>query len=199
MKRLVSIVLILVATATVYAGPFGLEMGWSYEECVDAGLVIDPRNFYEGHAYNCSPPFLDPVFNFYHVSIDDNFGVYQISAAINGIDVHYNGLEVQQYYERLRYMLIEKYGSQNGVDLTTQEHPGREFSDGWIDRVMDGERQLYSFWNQKIGSGISEIRLEAIPDFDGKCKVRVIYKSVNFEKVMGKRLKELDEALYYAL
>ena len=77
MKRIVMLTLLLLCGMTVFASPFGLEMGWTYDEIIDSGVkvIFGDTNFL------CIEPINPhPTFDTYFLSIDDKYGLYSIHA-----------------------------------------------------------------------------------------------------------------------
>jgi hypothetical protein len=128
----VYIVLILFAATTVQAGPFGLEMGWSYEECIEAGFWPNELNSIPGYYWDCIPPGAYPPFDTYNILIDDKYGVYEIEAVVEDISTLFEGKWVREDYDRIRDLLAKKYGEYVEWDaIYMQDESEMALSENW--------------------------------------------------------------------
>jgi len=198
-RRVFSIILILLTTVAVYAGPFGLEMGWSYDDCIDAGFWPNETRSVPGYYWDCNPPNYNATFENYKVNIDDRFGVYFIEAATETKKTYGFDYYLLEDYTRLRDNLVQKYGEIHGNDWTLEQHIENPFPFGWIDDFLAGNRLVYSTWTGLDNYGLSEIHLEVELVKPDSYKIVLTYYSSDWDEVIDKHKQEEERALFEAL
>ncbi|MFA7108394.1 MAG: hypothetical protein WC162_04550 [Sphaerochaetaceae bacterium] len=199
MKKRILIIIGLALLGVAYAGPFGFEMGWSYEECVNAGFWVGDYNYYGGFAWDCHPPESSPEFDYYEICIDDKYGVYEIIAETESRVIFKPGYKFWKDYERLQGMLQKKYGEIYEFNWETQQNSEPTLPYGWVESFLNKEFFLYSTWSNLNDFKLSSISLEALPEGSDSYKIELKYYSSDWDAVLKKHQQERDEALYNAL
>lgn len=77
MKRIAVLSLLLLCGITLFAGPFGLEMGWSYDEIISSGAK---KEFGNETLLSVKPVNPHSDFDSYLLLIDEEYGLYTIMA-----------------------------------------------------------------------------------------------------------------------
>ena len=135
MKRFIATILFAgLLISTLYAGPFGLEFGWTIDEMIAGGVQFiyptaeelkesekDPFDYY---SYDIIPPIPSELFPFYSVQIDNDLGLFSIEA-YNGRPIvyekdpnlrgHADNYAISEYdaeniFDRTYNALLLKYG-----------------------------------------------------------------------------------------
>ena len=78
MKKVVMFSILLLCSVVLFAGPFGLEMGWTKQDLIENDVEILLE---EGNAFLVAPPAPHSSFDTYLVDIDLDFGLYLISSS----------------------------------------------------------------------------------------------------------------------
>lgn len=198
MKRFLSIVLlIMVYIPFVFAGPFGLEMGMSYEQVKEACGGREPVSVGNG-AYIITPTKTHPYFIRYIAWIDDIEGLNYIKAIGADIDTNGYGIELRSKFESLESSLSKSYGK---CDRTSFLLPSSIWDepDDWMKALEKKERYLLSAWGRKYGStlpeNITSIGLVASANSSSNGYITLEYEFSNNEKV-EKAKKESDDSVF---
>jgi len=133
---------------SVFAGPFGLDMGYQFEK-LDRGKEISPNYFLVN-----SVPKPNRFFETYAVEATPEAGVCFIKALSNDINTSVYGEGLRSEFKKMAGMIANKYG------LPTKE----------VDRLTDGsiwdeprdymmslkkrERTLWSMWGTSEGADL---------------------------------------------
>ena len=103
MKKTLLITLLMMISAMLFAGPFGMEFGWSLEELEASGADVEVFRE-EGRMTGCfvSPTKPHPDFDLYAAYIDDEYGIYMIRTISETFDNEY---DLRDLYDTLKNQL----------------------------------------------------------------------------------------------
>lgn len=164
MKRTIIVfsILFLLASA-VYAGPFGLEMGMTFDQVKSACDGRTPRLLKEDY-YEVIPSKVHSSFDTYIVCIDKEFGLYFIKAIGPDITSSSYGIEVKTQFNKVKDSLTNNYGEGNMIDVLL---PGSLWDNDneWILSLSYNQRYFMCNWDkaecQKMSENLSSIVLAA--------------------------------------
>lgn len=149
MKRLiVAAIVILVVSATAFAGPFGLDMGMTLK---DVGEVcLDEPEYIADDRYYIQPKKSHPLFEGYVVWINEDCGLYYIKGISKEIRTTDYGTEVKQEFTKLLSPLERKYGKFKRIDRLSKDTPSYNRTDkDWMRTIADGSRTYEAHWEAK--------------------------------------------------
>lgn len=116
MKKLISIfTLLFIYSLSVFAGPFGLDMGMTIEDVTKACGGNEPE-YISDDRYYIQPVKSHPLFEGYVVWISETEGLYYIKGISREIQANSYGTEVKQEFAKLLSPLERKYGNFEIID-----------------------------------------------------------------------------------
>lgn len=143
------VLLSALVSISLFAGPFGLEMGMSVKQ---VNSVANSRvELLEDDIYELTPPKTNNMFETYVVAIHPEYGVYVIRAI--GIDIETNkyGYELKDAYEQVASGVQGKYGEYGEIDALLPGSIWNEPQD-WMMGLYEEERFLLAEWSRDKGS-----------------------------------------------
>ena len=150
MKKILLIALFMIISAMLFAGPFGMEYGWSLNELEASGAEVMVFNG-DSRITACfiSPTKPHPDLDSYAAYIDSEYGIYMIRAISETLDNEY---DLRELYERLKEQLSSVYGEPFETD---EIYPGNLWKYSWdfIRSIYYGERILASTWYPEMAEG----------------------------------------------
>ncbi len=154
MKKLVLLaVIILVVTNSAFAGPFGLEMGMSFDDITKACGGIRPERLENDDRYLVSPTKSHPDFEHYLVWVDDAKGLYRIRAISKEINTSKYGTELKSFFHEMNERLSKTYGKPQIYDEVKKGALDIYKKDEWwMMALSDGSRILESVWERGSGT-----------------------------------------------
>lgn len=178
MKRIVSLVLLLLCGMALFAGSFGLEMGWTYDEIIDSGVKV----IFGDENFLCIEPVTPhPTFDTYFLSIDDEYGLYSINA-LGSLPFCTSGMVISEYND-LKEQLIKSYGEPRTGDDIDYESENTIFFD-YVDKIENEGKSLYANWySDEEKMSISLIVHKSMDD--GSLNYSLSYISDNYEAVIA--------------
>ena len=191
MKRIVMLTLLLLCGMTVFASPFGLEMGWTYDEIIDSGVkvIFGDTNFL------CIEPINPhPTFDTYFLSIDDKYGLYSIHA-LGSLLFCTSGMVISEYND-LKEQLSTSYGEPewgDDIDFPKDESENTMFFD-YVDKIENEGKSLYSSWysdKEKMSITLSVYKSMD----DGSLNYSLNYISDNYDAVIASQKAREAEVL----
>ena len=146
-RRIVILVLIgLLLTIPVFAGPFGLEMGMTLDELTAVcGTKPERAN---GNFYKVIPPKPHQAFEQYVVEISPKYGVYFIKAIGKRITTSVYGSELKTAFTEIVTSLEKSYGTAKVYDFLRPDSIWDEPKD-WMMGLRKQERFLAAYWEEK--------------------------------------------------
>lgn len=167
MRRIALVmIMFLIGLSMLYAGPFGLEFGWTERDMIDAGIETGekfPGDYPDGGKYFVSPPKPYPGFDAYVVSTYEDVGIYNIIGSAVFHTVSGSGDELIHFFELLEAQLEDVYGEGARTDELAY---GSEFQeeDEFMKGLFAGDRLLNTIWmpEPESGTGIYMILLEIV-------------------------------------
>lgn len=147
MKRLFLAITVLMFVAPVFAGPFGLSSGMTYNEVAEASVgnkIEKVRG--EEDAYTITPKKSHSVFKTYIVRIDDKYGLYYVKAQTDSIEVNKYGKELKEVFYDFEPRLEKSYGKPELFDDLIDKYSYLSGEDDWTHALKEGARELYAKW-----------------------------------------------------
>jgi len=194
MKRAIALCVSLLSVTSLFAGPFGIEMGMTIEQ-VKAVSTSEPV-LVEEDIYEIFPVTTHSRFEKYTVRISKEYGVYFIKAI--GVDIRTSkyGEEMLSEFNDLVSSFQKKYGKYERIDYLKKGSYWDEPED-WMMGLLKNERYLLAFWEIEIGSDLPEnivsIYIGANAASTEVGLVAIEYYSVNFEKATEERKSKEDD------
>lgn len=149
MKKLISIfTLLFVFSLSVFAGPFGLDMGMTIEDVTKACGGNEPE-YISDDRYYIQPVKSHPLFEGYVVWISETEGLYYIKGISREIPANSYGTEVKQEFARLLSPLERKYGKFEIIDEIVSDDvlPYKLKQDSWMLTIAEGSRICEAHWS----------------------------------------------------
>ena len=138
MKRVVTSLILLLCSMILFAGPFGLEMGWTYDEIISSGAK---KLFGDETLLSVIPVKPHSDLDSYLLLVDEEYGLYSIMA-MGEKPFGLSGMLVMDYND-IKDQLIQSYGEPSYSDDTNFEE--EDFLDV-VDRVENGDKNLSCSW-----------------------------------------------------
>ena len=138
------------------SGPFGFDIGMTYEEVKAACGGSEPEHIADNRYY-VKPKKTHPLFEKYIVWISDAVGLYYIKGISRDIRTSDYGTEAKRQFSNLRAVLEKKYGR---FSLTDTIKPDYYWKDEkyWMQALSEGARTYRAQWS---------VTKENYKDFDG--------------------------------
>lgn len=153
MKRKILFVLILLCGIFVYAGPFGLSMGMTYDEVQEACGGRAPERIENDDRYYIVPEKSHSMFKIYIAWISDEYGLYYIKAISDEVYTSDYGTEAVDRFYPFKNRLASIYGEPELFDGMIDKNSFLCDDNYWMSALRDGARQLYARWtldNKKV-------------------------------------------------
>lgn len=145
MKKLISIfTLLFVYSLSVFAGPFGLDMGMTIEDVTKACGGNEPE-YISDDRYYVQPVKSHPLFEGYVVWISETEGLYYIKGISREIQANSYGTEVKQEFAKLLSPLERKYGKFTKIDKISKDSLFQE-DKYWMSSLARGSRTYEFHW-----------------------------------------------------
>lgn len=146
MKKIFSIFTFLfICSLSVFAGPFGLDMGMTLEEVAEACGENEPE-YISDDRYYIQPVKSHPLFEGYVVWISEAEGLYYIKGISREIQANSYGTEVKQEFARLLSPLERKYGKFAKTDKISKDSLYQE-DKYWMSSLARGSRTFEAHWS----------------------------------------------------
>jgi hypothetical protein len=143
---------LFVIAISIYAGPFGLEMGMSLSQV----NKISKINIYdqENMIYTIIPPKNHPEFNLYYVMIAPKNGLCEIIAYGKENIVSKSGKELKDKFNSIKKSIDSTYGIGSITEIDSTDEKDLELP--WLNRIYNGSATLRSNWDKNIVPNISK-------------------------------------------
>lgn len=188
-KGLLLVAFVLLACSAVFAGPFGIEMGWTYDQLVSNGVKVigDPYVDNNVASYEVVPVKTHPLFDFYLVRVDEKEGVYSIEA-YGSIPTSEYGTEAEEAYENMKKQLSKGYGKPEEVEYLKSGSIWDEPRD-WMMGLVKKDRTCLSFWAFKDREDqLDIITLDLTAKYADTGRLELVYQSNKTGEILD-RLK----------
>jgi hypothetical protein len=172
----------------LFAGPFGLEMGQSFEELQQLGANPIAITGSKGYFY-VTPPSTHSEFEKYLVHIDNDEGVFWIKAIGKDIDDSGYGFNTKSDFDDIRSMLDNAYGKSEIIDILL---PDSLWDDPkyWMMGIKQSDRMYSAHWDfsdNPLKSGdIKEIYLSVQVLSSSKGYLVLEYYGTDFDRLSNK-------------
>lgn len=188
MKKVVIFFAVLAFIANgLFAGPFGIEMGWTVEDLKNNGITFTTRKKTQNiTTYDVFPKTTHPSFESYSVAIDDVKGVYKINIFGNDIETSIYGIALKEEYEKIKNQISITYGNPKSYDYLRSGSIWDEPNE-WMKSLEKEERVLHSFWYPEPKETIESIFLEAIALGSDSGYLFLSYQSNDIDEILARR------------
>ena len=171
----------------LFAGPFGIEMGWTVEDLKNNGITFTTRKKTQNiTTYDVFPKTTHPSFESYSVAIDDVKGVYKINIFGNDIETSIYGTALKEEYEKIKNQISITYGTPKSYDYLRSGSIWDEPNE-WMKSLEKEERVLHSFWYPVPKETIESIFLEAIALGSDSGYLFLSYQSNDIDEILARR------------
>lgn len=126
------------------SGPFGLDIGMTYEEVKAACNGSEPE-YISDDRYFVRPKKSHPLFEKYIVWINKDYGLYYIKAISYDIHTSNYGTEVKNRFIDILNPLESKYGNFKKNDTVDKDYTLNE-EQYWMSALKDGARTYSASW-----------------------------------------------------
>lgn len=197
MKKLFVIIFLVLLSVSVFAGPFGLEMGMTYEQIKDACGGRLPTKIDDGK-YIIIPSKPHPYFIVYVAWIDDTDGLTYIKAIGEDISTNGSGISLKSRFDSLEESLSKTYGKNIKIDFLIPDSIWKDYLD-WMSALSKNERYLMCEWSADHGStlpsDISVIYMAAVASSSSIGYVALEYEFAN-HKAVNEAKKEKEDSVF---
>lgn len=158
-KVLFCLILIQIIAASLYAGPFGLEKGMTFEEVTEACGGKKPYRIENDDRYYIYPEKSHSRFVKYIAWISEDYGLYAVRGISDDIVTNKYGEELKSAFYAFVPRITKVYGEAEEVfdDLTEHDtyYIWRD-NQYWLNAFKDGGRDLYARWMSEDGSPLKD-------------------------------------------
>lgn len=184
MKKTLFISLLMMISTMLFAGPFGMEFGWTFEEHENSGAYVEYMNTQQNiKGYLVEPPQPHSELPFYAAFIDDEYGIYLIRAIS---DICYSEYFIRTSYDMLKSQLTSVYGDPEEVDEISWNSDW-DGSENFIRSILYGDRVLGAVWFHPYEeNGAEYIYLGVMPNDENEAVVYLEYYSWDYDAVVAK-------------
>lgn len=185
MKKTLLFIMFIMIPAMLFAGPFGMEFGWTLEELEASGVYTwEPIRQGSVTSYLASPIKPHSQLSLYIVFIDDEYGLFDIRSVA---EASYSESQVRTVYNTLKNQLSSVYGEPEEYDEIDwlSDLTG---SGNFIRSLFHGDRILNSTWHLDSAEDNepSMVVLGILTPDEYTAFVGVEYYSHAYEKVFTK-------------
>lgn len=152
MKKIFTFIFIFnISILTLFAGPFGIEFGWTKEQLENSGVEIlyESKLAADTSGLIITPTQTHNTFSTYLVYIDSEYGIYEIAATSNSTR---SSIALKREYDSLVEQLTRNYGQPLSIDYTAPDSIWTDPSD-LIYGIYIGERTILSTWTFEAEKG----------------------------------------------
>lgn len=189
MKRVFVLFFVLFSTfAGLYAGPFGLSNGMTFEEVTEACGGKRPQRIENDDRYVIEPTKSHSMFKYYIAWINDEHGLYYVRGISEEIYTNDYGEELKREFYSFKDRVEKIYGTPELVDEMTDSNGLFKDEQYWLYALEKGSRQLYAKWNKDnkkvtLKDDLYFIRLWGAYSGYKKTQLIIDYEFINQEKV----------------
>ncbi len=159
-KASLCIVALLLVCSCAFAGPFGIEMGWTVLDLEKANIPYEMAKTQNNITiYYVEPTNPHPSFTEYMVRMDTTDGIYDIRAISDDIEDSDFGTKTKAEYLQVKEQVSSTYGTPEEFDFLKSGSIW-DAPEDWMFGLYKGDRYLVSFWDPNTDA-IESISLEA--------------------------------------
>lgn len=165
-KKCITIVFLILCVLTqLFAGPFGLNMGMTLDEIADVCGGSEPKHF-KNDIFYILPEKTHPLFDYYFVYVDENYGLYCIKAISSEIKSNRYGREIQNAFTEVTDRIAKVYGKPKIIDELDPDSTFKN-DDDWLYTFQRGSRILAAIWEKSnklpLKDNLIYVYIEASP------------------------------------
>lgn len=142
---LLSALVIILGTQTVFAGPFGIDMGMGLAEVRTVSKT--PPKHIQDNVYEITPPKTNNMFETYYVRIDPEHGVYWLKAIGKDIYTNGHGERLRSTFNSLLASIRKTYGHELYLTDEVKEECIWKDSQYFMRALERGDRKLEAAWS----------------------------------------------------
>lgn len=192
-KIFVIAIFLLVLPLSVFASPFGLEMGMSLDEIKEVCKGVKPEHI-EDDRYLIYPEKKHPLFEQYIAYVDDSIGLYYIKAISTDIKTNDYGTELQNAFHDIKDRISKTYGEPIVIDEVRSDSYFKE-DKYWLQTLRDGARTLSALWFLEKTKEISD-NLAVVGIFSNVYKYDVGYIVLEYQFTNYATIKEKQDEVF---
>lgn len=184
-KGLLLAAFVLFLCSAVFAGPFGIEFGWTYDQLVASGVktVGDPYVNNNVKSYLITPVKTHSSFDYYIVRIDEKEGVYSITA-LGTVQTSEYGTEAKWAFDNVKGQLTKVYGKSFDLDVLKFGSIWDEPQD-WMMSLVKQDRTCSSYWGfEGRPDHLEVVMLELTAENTDEGSLRLEYDSDKMSEII---------------
>lgn len=190
-KGIVVLVALFTFFSSLYAGPFGLSKGMSFEEVTEACNGKRPQRIENDDRYLIEPAKSHSTFKTYLAWISDEYGLYYIRAISDEITTNDYGTELKNAFYAFEPRVENAYGKGSIFDGITDKETLWKEDKYWFTALSQGARALYAEWTPKKGETVLKDDLSYVRLWVSKASYRsgalmLDYEFINHELAEAK-------------
>ena len=193
MKKTLLIALLMMIPALLFAGPFGMEFGWTLEELKASGMHVEellPQG--TTTSYFVIPKNTHPLLMLYTAFIDDEYGLFQIRAISQPYLEEY---QIRAIYNDLKAQLSTAYGEPDTEYDEITDGSDWQGSDNFISSILYGDRKLSTTWRpDPADDNPAVVTLGILPVDESMAFILLLYDSSDSEGII-ERYTESNAAI----
>jgi len=187
MTKILVTVILVVASFSAVAGPFGLSKGMTLEEVKKYGAFVSGDSPFTYTAKTLSNGH--PDFEIYSIILTPQQGLCKIQAAGKDVKTSSFGSELKEKHNDLVKALSNKYGSPgNNFDFLRTGSIWKDPQD-WMMALLKKERTLASYWSPpertNLPDSVLSIQLEAAASSGSTGYIRLGYEFDNLDACLA--------------
>lgn len=136
--------LLVACASSVFAGPFGIDMGMSLAQVRVVSKTIPNR--IQDNVYEITPPQTNDLFETYYVRIDPDYGVYWLKAIGKDIYTNGHGERVRSTFDNLVNSIRKTYGQELYLTNELKDESIWKDSQYFMHALERGDRTLEAVW-----------------------------------------------------
>ena len=183
MKKTLLIVLLMMISAMLFAGPFGMKFGWTLRELEGAGVYAE-ESIQQGTAtsYFVVPNNQHPLLFAYVVFIDNEYGLFKIRAISQPYLEEY---QIRAVFGDLKSQLTTAYGEPVMDWDSIPDDSEWQGSENFISSILYGDRLLTAIWlPEPTENGPAMVSLGVLPINESSAFVLLEYSAENTDKII---------------
>lgn len=182
MKKVVMFSISLLCSVVLFAGPFGLEMGWTKQDLIENNveILVD-----DGNSLMVEPPSPHSSFDAYLLSINSEYGLYSIFAISDSISTSENGRQFLSEYNHIKEQLISSYGDPTkDINFLSYGSIWDEPQDFMMSLITQ-DRLLGCIWELDEDNGNMTVSLIPRAESLSSGYLAIIYRSSNYDEIQA--------------
>lgn len=185
MKKVALLVVMFIGFHFLFAGPFGLEFGWTINQMKESGVRIGESKREVFVTMSAIEPRKKHVeLDNYITTVDDEKGLVHMRAYTDGL---FSESEIRNTYNILKGQLSFVYGWDNEIEIDKIDwNSNLHGPENFIRSIFHGDRKLLSFWEMEPTeeNPLWMIIISVYADSDSVAYIAVDYFSRDIENTM---------------